>query len=366
MCRNDCIILALALCLASCNDPPRASDSSAVEQPIRDGQCDGCRIELRELAILGSLSDSASVQVRPSGCFVERLTTGEFLMSAPVGGGRILVYGPDGGPVVRTIGRYGAGPGELGSRRLTPAVGRGDTVHVYDVANNRFSVYTSSGEVVRSFILPWSVSRFALLPGSGYLVHRTQVPADTGRASLFYRLDFEGREIARFGTATADQVDVAQWVLSPDGDSRAWTAYALRYSLQHWSDNNAAPTSFVRDAPWFPPEFFVSDSMYVVDPPPPTLQHIWRDAANRLWTYTWVPDGNFKPGPVENRPGWYARTFDTVIEVIDVRTMEVLARTTVDARLTPACNSTLSAEIRETPEGDTRTVVFQPVLVPDA
>lgn len=55
------------------------------------------------------------------GCMIDSLSTGHFVVSGVVGGGQLLVYPPEGGSAIDTIGRLGQGPGEFGqSVRISP------------------------------------------------------------------------------------------------------------------------------------------------------------------------------------------------------------------------------------------------------
>lgn len=58
---------------------------------------------------------------------------------------RVQVYGPD-GVYRRSIGRPGSGPGEFGPAANALFVGRGDTVIVPDLANQRVNVFPVDGE----------------------------------------------------------------------------------------------------------------------------------------------------------------------------------------------------------------------------
>lgn len=58
---------------------------------------------------------------------------------------RVMVYGPD-GTYQRSIGRPGSGPGELGPAANALFVGRGDTVLIPDLGNQRVNVTALDGE----------------------------------------------------------------------------------------------------------------------------------------------------------------------------------------------------------------------------
>ena len=96
--------------------------------------CPECTIEVTALARLGDINDPTS----PSGGPLAIGPAGSFYVAA-IERGRILVYGPDGGPLVRTIGRFGQGPGEFGEpdRMFFWA----DSLFVFDRMTARLSVF---------------------------------------------------------------------------------------------------------------------------------------------------------------------------------------------------------------------------------
>ncbi len=67
-------------------------------------------------------------------------------------GQELKVFGPD-GAWVRTIGEAGNGPGQFGPQAGPVLVGRGDTVLVPDLGNQRVNLLTPGGEILGSFRL---------------------------------------------------------------------------------------------------------------------------------------------------------------------------------------------------------------------
>ncbi len=65
----------------------------------------------------------------------------------------VRVFSPD-GRYIATIGKGGSGPGELSQAAGPVLVGRGDTVQVPDLGNQRVNRYTAAGEPVGSFPIP--------------------------------------------------------------------------------------------------------------------------------------------------------------------------------------------------------------------
>lgn len=100
------------------------------------------------------------------------------------------------GRFVGTAGRWGEGPGEMESP-WEVAVGRADSVYVWDVALARVSVFSPALEFARSFPVPpeWTVGSMDVLPSGELLVVSYAGPG----AGMLHRLDPEGRPLGSFG-----------------------------------------------------------------------------------------------------------------------------------------------------------------------
>jgi len=86
---------------------------------------------------------------------------------------RVQVYGPD-GEYQRSIGRPGNGPGEFGPAANALLVGRGDTVIVPDLANQRINITPIDGEPT-SFAIQMEQGipmRFDLMPSGDIVAQR--------------------------------------------------------------------------------------------------------------------------------------------------------------------------------------------------
>lgn len=290
---------------------------------------------------------------------VARLSTGEFTMSGPIGGGAILVYDSS-GSFTRTIGRDGDGPGEFGATTrlaVTPL----DTVYAMDDSHVRVQVLTPAGDFIRSYHYPGRIGSFTLLANGDLLAF---VMPSTDTDNLFHVLSPTGSPVARFGAPTLSALDLETWVVSRGGNTDFWTASVWEYKLYHWSAFDAPDDSLVRHVDWFPPNRGFPAGTYETVPPPAFLYHMWEDSQGRLWNYILVPDPHWVPG-MELRPTleWFRKTFDTVVEVVDLEARRLVASGHYDDRYGPVCGSGLMYAVIETPEGDTRVQVLIPVVV---
>lgn len=148
-----------------------------------------------------------------------RLANGRIVI-ASAGTQQVRIYGPDGG-LIRTVGRPGDGPGEFRAPFWLGKL-RGDSIAVWDVALRRFSVFTPTGDFVRSVRPRASLGRFpqavGVLSGGQFVlaastdaqilptpgrVHRDTaafVVVDTAGAVVDTLGRFPGREMVAGGT----------------------------------------------------------------------------------------------------------------------------------------------------------------------
>jgi hypothetical protein len=206
-------------------------------------------------------------------CVVGRMSSGEFLMAAPVGGGEILVYA-DSGPSIRSIGRRGQGPGEFGMR-MRLVVGPGDTIYVLDEQNARLQILTSSGESVRSFPLPARVSTFALLETGEILIHPAPQPRSSDPLPLFHLFSPSGEKLRVFGEPGVNLTDLDQWALSPGPEGGFWEANVRNYEANLRRMDGTVSRSVKRSVDWFPPNAEMDPGFPLTAPPPTILYHLW-------------------------------------------------------------------------------------------
>ncbi len=311
--------------------PPAMGQARPSLRPITaPNPCGSCLV-LRPIATLGSDSGRGSVQW---GRAVARIRGGRFVH------GRT----PDGMPVfdstgrlVATVGRQGSGPGEFRSIQAL-AVGRADTVHVFDVGNQRHNVLSPDLQVVRTFPAPGSTYDAVVL-STGHVVRNASMPtADLWDAPLHLIAPGDGRLLRSFGAHPGEPY-------LPDG---AWagrreltagpgaTVYAARrneYRIEQWDTAGRFLGGFVRNVDWFRP-YTQPPRLGPEAPPSPSLERVHRDTSNRLWILITVADRewrrNLRParrgvGATRYEPSHPDGIFDTVIEVVDLESGALLA-----------------------------------------
>jgi len=288
-----------------------------------------------------------------------RFSTGEFVLGALVGGGEIFVFQTD-GQLSRRFGRKGEGPGELGGR-LALAIGPSDSLFVLDNDQARLSVFSSSGDFIRSFPAPNRVRAFTRLNDGTFLFHRT--PLEPTEA-LFHLTGSNGEAGRQFGEVSQELPELDGQVITPGNPDGFWTASIWTYELFRHESPDSVGRRLIRRVDWFPAGGKYVEGMPFSIPSPPVLKHLWDDGEGRIWVYSLVPDEAWEPRiPLTPSYEWARRNFDTVIEVIDHRSGKVLASHRYDDMLGTVCGSPLAYAVVESEDGDTRVQVFRPTLV---
>lgn len=330
----------------------------------KDGPCPTCSIEFKTVGLLGHPEDDTSVRedATDAVCTVSRLSTGDFLVSTGVGGGEILMYGKS-GRIERRIGRPGQGPGEFGTH-LTIWLAPGDTLHVFDQGNARVQTFDAAGEFVPSFQLPWPIARFALLGSNEWLVHPMPVSPSFATRPVFAILSQTGEVLVEHGTIPADLLDEESWVVAAENRGGFWEANVGEYAVRLRNRAGEVERLIEFSADWYPSWDRVDPGAPMSVPFPPFLWHLYEDGESRLWTYVIVPDANWAPRTSYPRgSNGINRMFDTMVEVTDLPSGEVLASTRVDEFLSSSCGSDLVYAVVDSDTGDTLMEVLRPTLV---
>ncbi len=249
-------------------------------------------------------------------------------------------------------------------------VGAMDTLFV--LSWTKLVAFDPSGRHLESlsFRIPWTFWSFARLRDGGFVFH---TPAHTVDGPLIRVVAANGAEIGAHGSPSVEMVerrmpDLDYRGVSASSSGGYWTTKVWTYEMSRWQSPGVRDLTLVRRVEWFPPNeptsWMEMDAWHVETPPPRRLSHIWEDGEGLLWTYTLVPDERWKPEPEPDRidSEWILRTFDTMIEVIDIGSGEVLADFRHDEKLSPVCGQDLVSSVREDRLGDTRAVVFRPSL----
>lgn len=308
-----------------------ATISTAQErvQITSSSSCSGCTIRLTRVVRLGGPSDPSSLARTPT---VARDSRGRFIVGPTLDGAQLHVYDAS-GKFLTSVGRRGRGPGEF-QRISLVTVSAGDTLHVFDAVNLRHTVLSSDFRTVRTSPLPGRV--YAAFPlGRGTTL--VQAPArSSDRFGLpLHLINPDGRVVRSYGslqkTYEPGDVDAEFRPVAQASTAMTWVGHVGRYELGLWDTNGRLVRTLVRGASWFRPREKGSRN----DPnarPGHWIADLHEDAGRMLWVVvgtadrSWQPprdrtDGE-RPLPTVREAG---SLFDTILEVIDPKTGQLLA-----------------------------------------
>jgi hypothetical protein len=328
--------------------------------------CQACEVTFEEVVTLGSMSDPASVS--PDAmlfpCGVAEVPGRAYFNGRVVGGAEVAVYGVGGG-FQGFLGRGGRGPGEFG-RDLRILETDSSGIWVLDNGNQRVSRFTLDGEWIRSFPLASRVYSHAAIGSDRFLFHTRALGAGESDPPLFRLVDDLGVQHAALGAPDPALGELDQHVVSAAADGGFYTARIWDYELRRWGAPDSLVWRLRREVDWFPdPEFGPGflEGLHTERPAPPVLVHVGESSDGLVWVYSMVADEDWRPGPPERpTPEWTARVFDTMVEVIDPETPEVVAAGRFDEVFAPMCGSDRAYTVRRIEGGDTRAVILQPQL----
>ena len=312
--------------------------------------CPTCRIEVRQVATIGSPEDSVSVnrQLRRNG-------RGEYVGVSRWTPYAVAVFDSS-GELVGLHGRAGRGPGDY-ARIEFVEVGPGDTVHVFDLVQRRRTllepVSWKPARVAPLPILP-QVGTIALTWGAHVLLPdgRYVVNAEKGDSAL-HLVGKDGELVRSFGAGCCreelppppsrgdlsvldpyrvqelQRLDAIDRQLAAAGSGRVWAAYWNRYEVELWDTAGRRLRRVVREAEWFKAWRWDAQEAAATRRPsivhPPEFRALQQDDSGRVWTIVSVAPDDEGGG----REGAAVR--HTVIEVLDPSAGRLIAAVRVEA-----------------------------------
>lgn len=307
--------------------------------------CSNCSLDLRLSAHLAMPSDSSAYPSWVSS--VTRNARGQYLVTPLDNLGTFAVFSPE-GRFDRTVGRVGQGPGEF-RYAIQIRVGVNDTVEVLDQVHKSVSILGPQGSFVRSVPLPGFASSVLRVRGDTLLVNSAVGTSAaignpfhlmTERGELLRSFGYDGTPYEAFGQAGASRsfAFLGGRVLSLSPTSK-------EYVIEQWTLNGELLRRVHRANPWFGnPKLQtqllglqVLDERYVV-----VVIRI-QDVPSR--TIARAGEEQKVLGFVEGE-----RDVDTIIEVIEWSSLQLMARIRADEGLLPSATAGLLYRYRD--EGD--------------
>ncbi len=358
--RGACTLFSLlgALHVAEAKQAP-----SSVSRIVASRACDGCRVVVREVALLSD--DTFDTDL--SNARVMRTPSGEYLV-----GGRRGVLGVFDSTFRfrRQLGRSGAGPGEF--RLPTQVIPKGrDSLAVFDWALRRLTLYGADlNAPARSLVLP--EFRDAIFLRNGELLLSGLITTASAAGFPLHVVTSSGTLSRSFGTAVprvhrnSGRVLAKSIVRSQQG--RILVGNPYRYEIEVWSEDLRLARTLSREVAWFPP----TDETYAMSSPgqerPSTmLVGLGLDDRNGnvLATFhtaasDWSADQKLKgktgevrwPSDPNEAIGVYLnRYFDTMVEALDPVAMTALASTRLKGFFIPISKSPFLYTLREASDG---------------
>lgn len=254
--------------------------------------------------------------------------------------GRIAVYDPA-GSLLTIVGREGEGPGEFkpGIQLYVPPA---DSLYVFDMGNGRLTVLSPDLSVARMHactVLPWSGF---FLPDGGMLVTGI-VPGPDAYGYDFHIVSPSCQRARSFGGGLETTIGRAPpHAVTDFGHSDRFVAVPRSggYSVQKWSVGDGVLLAELNEEPdWYASARELGSrrpkqGLRGRQPPSVRVIHAGRDSRGLVWVATAVPDPEwmtaFDRQVSDSLPISYSEEFDTVLEAIDPRTMQVVARQRLD------------------------------------
>jgi hypothetical protein len=345
-----CILLSIA-----CDPSPETIGAGA-----GSADCPGCEIRLVHVATIGAETDLDS----PSQVFTPAIDSGGRIFVAPLTDlGTVGVYDAT-GRFLRTLGRPGEGPGEF-RYAWNVMVLPGDTILVFDSYLRRYTIFTPELEPARVVSLDPLPIHVVPLTSDRMFGFTRVAPADSGTLVHEFVGGGATRSFAWLDAAPDVRRNTRYRHLAAAPAGALWLASADRYSIELWDTAGERIRTITAVRDWFPPpDAAVTASRATA----PSIDAVWSDADDRLWVLASVPDDDppEREGPGENYLTGRIRLYDSMIEVLDPATGNLIAALRSDTLLYVSIMSTpgLVTSAHETDSGWIRFELWRLELGP--
>lgn len=308
---------------------PTQSDTVRLGEKL----CASCAIRVESVAALGESNGSGMLTTNQVA--VSRDARGRYLVSSTPS--QLAVFSAQ-GSFLRTVGRSGGGPGEY--RRIWRIGTTSSAIYLYDDVARRRTRLSLGFEVVATTPItevPFSVA--LRTDGSG--VVSSVVPTRELAGYLLHNVDENGARGASHHLSSLpyreDLRDLFERSLSVSADEDFfWSAHRREYAMERCRFVSLACTVFLRPADWFPPPALSPWGLRMgSSPPPPYLRGVSEDGSGTVWTIAWVADPRWRSAiRLVTRDEYHIhdllRYFDTIVERIDLKSGNVVARQRFD------------------------------------
>lgn len=314
-----------------------AAPSLLAQDVIRidgDPSCSRCTITALQVAVLGDEQDGI---VGPN-FVIARDDQGRYLVAIPQNPSRIQVFDST-GTHLATVGRRGQGPGEYSRvSRLAIIDGR---IHVFDSPARRRTVLDSTFAVLRTSPIPGQPLSLAAFPRDTLVVN-TSIRTQDLLGFTLHVLAPDGRVVRSMGFSEGVRFDFRTSdfrQIAGASDREFWAAHTTEYILEKWNLAGQRLGVIQVEADWLPGYVGNCCTVDPDEPPEPALRSLRVDERGRLWVLGTVHDAQWHEAVVERAGGAYwvddwDRFFDSIVDVIDPGSGELIARQRFDEYFT--------------------------------
>lgn len=322
-------------------------------QIIRDDpSCPKCTIDFEFVVTLGSPGGPGALSVFPGPISLDARGR-YYVLLADRAHEMPFVFRPDGSLLTR-LGKEGEGPGEF-LRPRDVAVGRSDTVYIYDSGTLRVTVLSPDYALARTFRAPPSGWDGAVRDDGRIVFSARVATADRiGLALHEYRPD--GAWVRSFEDYSDLTGEFRHTRFLHAGPSGLWSVPDQReYAIRLWDDSESPVRTLVREAEWYRP-YETWRPGTPGRPPDPMIRGLWEDGRGLVWTVAQVAAIDWAQGlgtrtraegqdyyPVEDP----LEVYDGLVEVLDPDAARLVTSARIDAPIHWVLAPRLIASVRE-------------------
>jgi len=315
---------------------------------IQDNNSPEYRISLEKVAVLGVGHEGTYLT---SQSLITVDSKGHYYIGPTTEQGMINVYNTT-GDLIRTIGRYGAGPGEINDiSRL--AMSDEDTLYVYDYMLHRFNVYARDGQFIRSFHFP-VIPQFMATIENGQIAISAWIFTNERTGFQYHVLDLQGRNIRNFCKVEAATRGDFFSELKPiagsnSANSLIWSSEFRKYEICLWDLRGRRSRIYQRSVPWFREWTDRTPEQPYNNPPQPIMKDITDIGSDRLLVLISLADVDWKPVDIQRDASGHRQSIpastrdllhDSILEIIDTKNGRILASERFDYMISGILDST--------------------------
>lgn len=315
--------------------------------------CAECSIDLVPTVVLGGINDPVGVGFSAQ---VTVSSAGVYATSSPTFPGEIAIY-DEAGRFQQLIGGRGDGPGEFSSDVRLSFDGE-DSLHVMSRRGSRYSVFAPSFEHARSHTLQGMAADFCIgVDGALFVAGPYLGDGVVSHANVYDRF---GNVVRSMGGAPMETMNPAEGLyVAACADSEYWGGAVAAYLVTRFNETGSERRDLKAERDWFPtPRAAPAGSAPVAAASGaqlrsrPKISGLLPHRDGRLLVFLSVPDADF-----EGVPSSPAEQLDTIVEVVDVTSGDLLFRQRFDEALAPIAGGGVFSII-DAGAGDLRVQVW--------